>query len=353
VVDLEWEPDLQEDLYHSTDFAALKSMYEKGEIWATNSQYLNDISEMQLGPKAIMGVLMKPFLVDQELLSRIKPVVERLQALGESISSDDFQAMNEEGQKALKTEIEAEIPLSFADDWQKAFDPWKDFPRTLVNEIASIAEACRHAMTDTTCFVFSLSKEPDQLSQWRAYAKDGVCIQFSAEALCKSLDSAPASRARMQSVRYYDENATMREYVKLEDYARPIIDWAGERRTQLIADGADEATRKVIIAQELMTRLAFVKDIHFEEEGEVRIAVQGNPNHFTTPHRYGIVPKMKLSITPDAIRSVIVGPSAHKELRIQSLRTHFDNWGFKNDPNSRGQIEVKPSAVPYRDWSGS
>ena len=55
MVDLEWEPDLQEDLYHYTDFVALKSMYENGEIWATNSQYLNDISEMQLGPKAIMG----------------------------------------------------------------------------------------------------------------------------------------------------------------------------------------------------------------------------------------------------------------------------------------------------------
>ncbi len=259
--------------------------------------------------------------------------------------------MNEEGQKALKTEIDG-IPgiLSFADDLQKVIDPFKDLPRTLVNEIAPIAEACEHAMIDTTCFVFSLSKEPDQLSQWRAYAKDGVCIQFSAEALCESLDSAPASRARMQSVRYYDENETMGEYVKLEDYARPIIDWAGERRDQLIADGVDEATRIVIIGQELTTRLAFVKDIHFEEEGEVRIAVQGNPNHFTTPHRYGIVPRMKLSITPDAIRSVIVGPAAHAELRVQSLQTYFDNWGFKNDPNNRGNIEVKPSKVPYRDW---
>ena len=46
--------------------------------------------------------------------------------------------------------------------------------------------------------------------------KTGVCIQFSAESLCKSLGSAPASRARMQSVRYYDESATMEEHAKLE-----------------------------------------------------------------------------------------------------------------------------------------
>jgi hypothetical protein len=231
-----------------------------------------------------------------------------------------------------------------------AREQFEDFDRELFSEIATeIAEAFRSAMTDTTCFVFSLSKEPDQLSQWRAYAKDGVCIQFSAEALCKNLSSAPGLRARMQSVEYYDENATVEELAKLEDYARPIIDWARTRRAELIADGVDEDTRKVIIGQELLTRLAFVKDIHFEEEGEVRIAVQGNPNHFTT-HRYGIVPRMKLPITPDAIRSVIVGPAAHAELRVQSLRTYFDNWGFKNDPNSRGAIKVEPSEVPYRDW---
>jgi hypothetical protein len=153
----------------------------------------------------------------------------------------------------------------------------------------------------------------------------------------------------MQSVRYYDESATMEEHAKLEDYARPIIDWAGDRRAELIVDGVDDSERKVIIGQELMTRLAFVKDFHFEEEGEVRIAVQGKPNHFT-PHRYGIVPRMKLPITPDAIRSVIVGPAAHAELRVQSLRTYFDNCGFKNNPNSRSQIEVEVSKIPYRDW---
>jgi hypothetical protein len=325
VVNVECENDLQEDLYHYTDFAALKSMYEKGEIWATNSQYLNDISEMQLGPKAIMGVVVRPMIPIGSELSQ-------MQSLGLS------GLTTEEKNAALRDIVETIGPYL-----QRA----KGFS---VERFKELVEACQHAMKDTTCFVFSLSKEPDQLSQWRAYANDGVCIGFSAKALCENLRSAAALRARMRSVRYYDEKATVEEHAKLEDYARPIIDWAGERRGELIAAGEDEATRKVIIGQELMTRLAFVKDFHFEEEREVRIAVQGNPDHFTTPHRYGIVPQMKLPITSDAIKKVIVGPAAHAELRVQSLQTFFENCGFKNDPNKKRQIEVSRSSIPYRDW---
>ena len=48
-----------ESLFHYTDFGALQGIYESGEVWATNSSYLNDISEMQLGPKVIMEVLLK------------------------------------------------------------------------------------------------------------------------------------------------------------------------------------------------------------------------------------------------------------------------------------------------------
>jgi hypothetical protein len=57
VIDVECQRFRNDDLYHYTDFTALKSIYEKGEIWATNSQYLNDISEMKLGPKAINRTL--------------------------------------------------------------------------------------------------------------------------------------------------------------------------------------------------------------------------------------------------------------------------------------------------------
>jgi hypothetical protein len=339
VVDLEWEPDLQEDLYHYTDFAALQSIYEKGEIWATNAQYLNDISEMQLGPRAILGSSLRLLLPDMEVASQLKKDTEEFQAIQSAMDKDEFKkAMNDEdSDAAAKFRRLAESIHEMAES-QRRFDPRSRL-------FTEIREACKVALEDTNCFIFSTSKQPDQLSQWRAYARDGVCIEFSASALCNSLELTPASRAKMKSVIYYDGKTILPE-----TFGNPIISWANERRSQLIADGLDQDGRTTKIAEEMMTQVALVKDFHFEEEGEVRIAVQGNPNHFTTPSRYGIVPRMKVPITPDAIRSVIVGPAAHTELRVQSLRTYFENVGFKNDPSNRGQIEVKPSAVPYRDW---
>jgi hypothetical protein len=339
VVDVECESGLREDLYHYTDFGALKSVYEKGEIWATNSRYLNDISEMQLGPKAIMGVLLWPFVPDQTGRELVESKRAKLVAFHNS--GTRFKDLSPESQAEVLTDIE--VVLDLIRPIKGIFDE-----RELLRELG---EACKHAVNDTTCFVFSLSKEPDQLSQWRAYAKDGVCIKFSADALRRNLYSAPGQRARIESVRYYDETAALEEHSKLENYAKPIINSTRERRAELIAAGVDEGTRHVTIGQELITQLAFIKDIHFEEEQEVRIVVQGNPDHFTAPHRYGIVPRMKLPITSDAIKSVIVGPSAHSELRVQSLRTFFDNWGFKNEPSATcGHIQVDKSSIPYRDW---
>jgi hypothetical protein len=126
------------------DFAALKSVYEKGEIWATNSLYLNDISEMHLGPKAIMGVLIGvPLSSAQAPLSRFKPIIERLQAIDESTSSGD-----EEGQKRLKAEIVAALP-SIAEGLEKVMEPFRGIDTEVAKEIGAAFE---YAMTEHHLF---------------------------------------------------------------------------------------------------------------------------------------------------------------------------------------------------------
>jgi hypothetical protein len=339
VVDVQGEADLQKDLYHYTDFVGLKGIYEQGEIWATNSQYLNDISEMQLGPEAIIAAIFINALPKPQQVSQIQKDLDELKSIQTALGDEEFKrSVRAEDSHARAKFRRLAKDLHISSEGARGF-------RAAREVYHEIMDACEVALEDTTCFVFSLSKQPDQLSQWRAYARDGVCIEFSAEALREYLKSAPALRARMQSVTYYDG-----ETIPPEAFSNPIISWADERRTQLIADSFDQDSRKAVIGQEMMTHVAFLKDIHFSEEEEVRIAVQGNPNHFTT-HRYGMVPRMKLPITSDAIRSVIVGPSAHSELRVQSLRTYFDNWGFKNEPHgSSGHIRVDKSSIPYRDW---
>jgi hypothetical protein len=67
--------------------------------------------------------------------------------------------------------------------------------------------------------------------------------------------------------------------------SNPIIDFAVNRRAELIEEGCDSVEiRNTAIGQEMLMQVAFLKHSNFEEEKEVRVAVQGYPNHFT-PHR--------------------------------------------------------------------
>ena len=308
MVDVGRDDDLESTLFHYTDFRALQSIYEKGEVWATNSRYLNDLTETRLGPAAIINTLRDREKAENDEITRYLDEVP--------------EGPLEEEHRAYLREVAGRR------------NPWSE-----------LRGACDHALTDTTCFIFSLSRVPDQLSQSRAYAKDGVCVEFVTDELLTGLTDAPVKGADVRRLNYFDGGNIDAEYLD------PIVDFMKERRVQLIGEGCtDVGLRDVVIGQELMLKIAFLKDIHFQEEKEVRIAVQGNPNHFT-PNRYGLMPRIKLPITPYAIRSVIVGPGAHAELRAQSLHTFFEEVSFKTDPVSPpSEIEVYESAVPYRDW---
>ncbi|MFB1298632.1 DUF2971 domain-containing protein [Mycobacterium sp. pW049] len=308
MVDVEHDDTLPSTLYHYTTFNVLQSIYENGEFWTTNSRYLNDITETELGPKAIIETL-----------------------------REREQSANDEITKYLDSIPEA--PLNQED---------KDHLRSISerrNLWTELRDVCGQALRDTSCFIFSLSQEADQLSQWRAYAKDGVCIGFSTTELLESIRQAPVQSVDMRHVQYFDGRKRVVEFLD------PIIDRTLQRRDELIRDGCDAlSVRNSLLGQEMLLKIAFLKDINFIEEGEVRIAALGVPNHFT-PNRYGLVPRIKIPITAHAIQSVIVGPGAHSELRCQSLDAYFLHQPFNKDPLfGPAEIDLYESAVPYRDW---
>lgn len=308
MVNVEHDDSLPGTLYHYTTFSVLQSIYENGEIWATNSRYLNDMTETELGPTAIIETLR-----------------EREQAANDEITqyldSVPDGPLGEEDRRHLRGISER---------------------RSLWAEVRDV---CVHALQDTSCFIFSLSQEADQLSQWRAYAKDGICIGFSTEELLECLKQAPVKSGDMRHVQYFDARRRVVEFLD------PIIETTLQRRMDLIRDGCDSLSiRNSLLGQEMLLKIAFLKDINFLEEGEVRIAATGSPNHFT-PNRYGLVPRIKIPVTAQAIRSVIIGPGAHSELRCQSLEAYFLNQPFKKDlVFGPAEIDLYESAVPYRDW---
>lgn len=66
---------LPSELYHYTDSAAFQGMVENREIWATDTRYLNDTSELQWASHVIGNAIdtMKPESEDEsELIARLK-----------------------------------------------------------------------------------------------------------------------------------------------------------------------------------------------------------------------------------------------------------------------------------------
>ena len=189
-------------------------------------------------------------------------------------------------------------------------------------------------------FVTSLSKNGDQLSQWRAYGRSGYCIGFSTSALTKEL--SPSREIR--KVVYYDVETA-------DENADGIIEWAKIMRD--ICEKDTEYLRKWILASELIKEALFIKDSNFEEEDEYRIAiVNETPDQFFTPGSYGMVPRVKFPLPDGAITSVRVGPGPHAQLRLRSVSQYVSSdTAFRGGALLAGDDRriVVPSNIPYRE----
>jgi hypothetical protein len=212
-------------------------------------------------------------------------------------------------------------------------------------EIAGAGEdAEKYMHSDIAC----LSERGDQLSQWRGYAREGYSVGFDTKLLLESLNDDRV----MRRVHYSDET-------KNEAYASQIIEIAKQHRRIMLehpdlVDEIDEEGRRWIIARRMTVHASFVKDRNFAEEKEVRIVeINGTPDKFT-PHRYGMVPRILIAIPDGCVRSVTIGPTAHKDLKLRSLFDYFHAVRFRRREGKRPEGEplskVVNSTIPFRDW---
>ncbi|MGV0792114.1 DUF2971 domain-containing protein [Mycolicibacterium sp. XJ1819] len=290
--------DLPTTLYHYTDIFGLDGIYRRGELWATNALYLNDTSELNLGLIVVERQLLKQQLdLTRKNLERFKEGQEDLPGL------DELKTLHE-----------------------------------IVNEARRLSE----------CYVVSLSENGDQLSQWRAYGKDGYCIGFSAEALQRALDTS----FKMAKVRYHEDDASSRSADEVIDFAKELwretATWTDDETGKALT----EEKRRFVVMNHIVEDSAFTKDSNFHEEKEVRIVIVSViPNHFTPSPRYGMTPRIKIPIPAEAVESVTVGPGAHSDLRAQSLIRFFHVTPFAGDsaPLAKPPV-VHKSVIPYRDW---
>jgi hypothetical protein len=144
------DTDLPDTLYHYTDINGLRGIFEDGEIWATNSLFLNDTTELQLGIAVVIAKL-----------------------------AEQLAALWQERAEALRRNVERDK----AEREDNAF-----LPR--IAELEQIRDAIDEVGEYSQCYIACLSEKRDQLSQWRGYASGGYCISFHTAPLLESLSTS-------------------------------------------------------------------------------------------------------------------------------------------------------------------
>lgn len=293
-------------LYHYTTQTGLLGILQNKKLWMTDILYLNDSSEF----KHCID------LVKLELESR-----KNLFGKGFSLFP-----------KWEKMTIE-----------EKKFHVYDDLEDILY---------LIHTDLDINLYVFSLSQEKDDLSQWRGYCSKGVgfCIEFDTE---KILSITGEKKYTFQKC-IYKQNEKMNliktRFDNLEslfELKSDDIDRKLDLKDKKLSELSDGDKIELLYYINILDISSQTKDESFEDEDEYRIVRQFRSDKIM--YREGtsmIVPYIEESLLDEdgrlPISKIIVGPSPHPELSKRSVNRLLKSCGY--------DIEVELSKIPYRLW---
>lgn len=269
------------ELYHYTTHDGVKGIVETGELWATDVRFLNDELEFQYAIQ-----LIEQGFVDREWMSPF----------------GDVPALEEIWQTALR-----------------------------------VAARVRN-------YVVAFSELPDDLSQWRAYCRQGgYAIGIDAARLREHLLTLDAPVWLLPCE--YDES---RQMAKVRQALAAMAD--DYRSSAADLDGQDAEVRYGAMFAGHVVNLATVfKHPSFVGEREWRLVLRPEPDDVSSPTlafrtgRRNLIPYRRVSYPPEAIGSVWVGPTPHRETARSAAAMLLKSRGLD-------QAEVRLSRSPYRDW---
>ncbi|MDH6293167.1 DUF2971 domain-containing protein [Rhodococcus opacus] len=294
--------DLGPSLYHYTDVNGLHGIIGSSALRATEILFMNDASEKLFGDKQI----------DRAFDDCSREIAVRIQN-GESELARVGDAM-----KTMRSTLEMTRDR-----------PDRYFPMT------------------QQYFVACLSESRDQLSQWRAYAHEGYCIEFDTAALIEYLTTPPDgssnNKVSTQIRRVYYGDAGLDELRGL--IMQTALECAADTAS---THGSSTAAHSLTPALKIATQGVFHKHQAFAEEAEVRILIPDSPSSHT-PGRFGMVPRLNIPIDKNVIKSVMVGPNTYADLQEVSLRSYsLSNRWWVESVGSTGEFAVQRSDIPYR-----
>jgi hypothetical protein len=288
-------------LYHYTTPGGLLGIAKSKALWATHIQYLNDATEF-------------------------------------------LHAVN------VARELTAAMNLNFGES--KMFEVLLD--RTHYQKFLELYD-----LSDDI-FIACLSKNPDRLSQWRAYAgPNGYCIGFDEDSL-----------AELAHLNDFDLERCRYDLGEQRELIAPVLEGARQRWREhpIDADFNDpkgpfrrvrdpDLSHHIMAFQSEFERVATVcKNPAFEEEEEWRLISRPSLGlvtrllHFREGKKV-LIPYTLFSLEPERegerlstnVVDVCCGPNPEPEVAAKTLYKLFQACRWKH-------VRITHSKVPHRDW---
>ncbi|HEX3153201.1 MAG TPA: DUF2971 domain-containing protein [Candidatus Angelobacter sp.] len=280
-------------IYHYCDANALLNIFRTKSMWATGTRYLNDSSE---------------------LVSALRN-------------------LNQTTEKHRKSKT-GELLTSLT-----------EVMRTAGVDLLSRAIGMESYVT---CF----SEDPDILSQWRAYADDGLgfAIGFNAQKLRVLDSSSPGVKIkRIVYAGQEEQNLIDDLFYGLGAIIKPYLPIFGAPGEKLRYDSSQPRTWLSVRLSEALYEITIqCKHRSFQEEKEWRITTAANSTQFRSS-RGRIVPYTILDMTSSEnhslmpIEKIVIGPKADRLDTERVLMYLGEEYGY-----GHSGFEILQSDAPYR-----
>lgn len=223
--------------------------------------------------------------------------------------------------------------------------------------VVSILESTIHHLNRNpkkTFFVCSFSEDEDSLEQWRAYAtgNDGVCIIFNNKPPLTLSHFCILPIMTPQKVIYDD---LLKRKILLRVVAKHVMelkndiayghqvdtkDWSSELATSLSLEFlifknkafSSEKEVRLVISE---SQLSYFKGVHHRVAKERIIPFV----HSTELYNEGFVKHYGTDRLP--ISAIKIGPMAHQEITMESVKAFLNNMGYDSVPVIRSNVTYR------------
>jgi hypothetical protein len=250
--------------------------------------------------------------------------------------------------RCLNDTLEYEYTINLAREVLKEFRP--HFESSAGRAVFDLLEQALGVAAVIPLYTVSFSEHPDQLSQWRAYGRNGgYAMGLSPDAIRATIGRVGDLPGALFKCSYHSEK--QREHLKyvLQCFLK-LVDEVREnpkgRESRLLA------RCHLDFASHLTAAAAVFKHPSFTEEAEWRLIIRGIPGaHGRKFRRRGeiLAPYIEVPLadedTPLTLASVILGPNPDMALAKLGVKALLEENAVKMPFEG-----IRESTVPYRDW---